>query len=90
MRRCWVTASTSRPTAAIRGHPVDAGLPNQQVMALAADPGDPNTVWAAVGHDSSATNGVYRPGGIYETTDGGGVLGLEQHRNPAERQQQRE
>ena len=49
----------------------DGGLPNDQVMALAGDPGDPDTVWAAVGHDPSATNGVFGPGGIYETTDGG-------------------
>ena len=49
----------------------DAGLPNGQVMALAADPADPDTVWAAVAHDPSASNGEYGPGGIYETTDGG-------------------
>ncbi len=50
---------------------VDAGLPNGQVMALAGDPADSDTVWAAVAHDPSATNGEYGPGGIYETTDGG-------------------
>ena len=49
----------------------DAGLPNDQVMAVGGEPGDPDTVWAAVAHDPSATNGVYGPGGIYETTDGG-------------------
>jgi photosystem II stability/assembly factor-like uncharacterized protein len=50
---------------------IDVGLPNLQAMALAAEPGDPNQVWAAIGHDATLTNGVYRPGGIYETTDGG-------------------
>lgn len=49
----------------------DTGLPNSQAMALAGDPGDPNTVWAAIGHDPTTTSGVYRPGGIYESTDGG-------------------
>lgn len=51
--------------------PLDTGLPNEQARALAARPGDPNTLWVAVGHDQSATNGVYRPGGIYKTTNGG-------------------
>lgn len=51
--------------------PTDTGLPNSQAMALAGDPGDPDTVWAAIGHDPTTTGGVYRPGGIYETTDGG-------------------
>jgi hypothetical protein len=51
--------------------PVDTGLPNNDVNALAADPGDPNTVWAAVGENPSAANGVYGPGGMYETTTGG-------------------
>ena len=50
---------------------VDAGLPNGQVMALAGDPADSDTVWAAVAHDPSTSNGEYGPGGIYETTDGG-------------------
>ncbi len=51
--------------------PVDNGLPNEEAMALAENPVDPNTVWLALGHDASPTNGVYGPGGIYETTDGG-------------------
>jgi photosystem II stability/assembly factor-like uncharacterized protein len=50
---------------------VNSGLPNDEVMALAEDPGDPGVVWAALNHDASATGGVYRPGGIYKTTDGG-------------------
>ena len=51
--------------------PVDAGLPNDEAMALAAEPGDPNTVWVAIGHDPTQTNGAYGAGGIWETTDGG-------------------
>jgi hypothetical protein len=51
--------------------PVTNGLPNGEAMALASDPQTPGVVWAALGHNASATNGVYRPGGIYETTDGG-------------------
>jgi photosystem II stability/assembly factor-like uncharacterized protein len=49
---------------------VDNGLPNDAAMALAQTPSNPNTVWLAVGHDPTPTNGVYGPGGIYETTDG--------------------
>ena len=41
---------------------VDAGLPNGQVMALAGDPADSDTVWAAVAHDPSATQRGVRPG----------------------------
>ena len=51
--------------------PIDSGLPNDAAMALAADPSDPNTVWLALGHAPTATNGTYGEGGIYETTDGG-------------------
>jgi hypothetical protein len=38
--------------------PMNAGMPNLQALALASDPAHPSTVWAAVGHDPSATNGV--------------------------------
>ena len=51
--------------------PVSSGLPNGEVMALASDPQAPNVVWAALSHAASATGGVYQPGGIYKTTDGG-------------------
>ena len=50
---------------------VNSGLPNAEVMALAADPSHPGVVWAALSHDATTTGGVYRPGGIYKTTDGG-------------------
>ena len=62
--------------------PVDSGLPSGQVTALTGDPGDPNTVWAAVGHAPSAGNGVYAPGGIYETTNGGRTWTLESNGIP--------
>ena len=51
--------------------PVDSGLPNPEAMAVAADPKQPGVVWVALNHDTTATGGVYRPGGIYKTTDGG-------------------
>jgi hypothetical protein len=51
-------------------HAVDSGLPNN-VNGLAGDPTDPNTLWAAVGHDPTTSNGVFGSGGIYKTTDGG-------------------
>ena len=50
---------------------VNSGLPNAEVWALAADPSNPGVVWAALSHDATTTGGVYRPGGIYKTTDGG-------------------
>jgi len=50
---------------------VDTGLPNHEAMALAGEPGNPNMVWLAVGHAPTQANGVYGPGGIYKTTDGG-------------------
>ena len=50
---------------------VNSGLPNAEVTALAADPGNPDLVWAALSHDAIATGGTYRPGGIYMTTDSG-------------------
>ena len=49
---------------------MSAGLPNADVRALAVDPDDPDTVWAAVNHASVASGGVYAAGGIYKTTDG--------------------
>ena len=51
--------------------PVNSGLPNAEVMALAADPSQPGVVWVALNHDATPTGGVYRAGGIYKTTDGG-------------------
>ena len=51
--------------------PVNSGLPNGEAMALATDPTQPGVVWVALHHDASPTGGVYRPGGIYKTTDGG-------------------
>ena len=50
---------------------MNGGLPNAEVMALATDPAEPGVVWAALSHDASPTGGIYRPGGIYKTTDGG-------------------
>jgi photosystem II stability/assembly factor-like uncharacterized protein len=50
---------------------VDSGLPNHEVRGLAIDPNNPDVVWAALDHDPTSTAGVYRPGGIYKTTDGG-------------------
>jgi photosystem II stability/assembly factor-like uncharacterized protein len=50
---------------------VNTGLPNAEVMALAADPGHPDVVWAALDHSAATTDGTHRPGGIYKTTDGG-------------------
>ena len=50
---------------------MNSGLPNAEVMALAADPSHSGVVWAALSHDATTTGGVYRPGGIYKTTDGG-------------------
>ena len=53
--------------------PVNAGLPNAQVMALAADPEDPQALWAALAHAPDPSNGVYGAGGIYKTSDAGGT-----------------
>jgi hypothetical protein len=50
---------------------MNSGLPNAEVWALAGDSSNSGVVWAALGHDATATGGVYRPGGIYKTTDGG-------------------
>ena len=44
---------------------------NLQISALAIDPDDPDTAWAAASHSATATGGVYEPGGIYETSNGG-------------------
>jgi photosystem II stability/assembly factor-like uncharacterized protein len=49
----------------------NAGLPRLAVRGLAIDPADANVLWAAVDRSSTATAGVYLPGGIYKTTDGG-------------------
>ena len=57
--------------AGIRGSRSTVGLGNLQISALAIDPNDPNTVWAAASHSATPTGGVYQPGGIYKTTDGG-------------------
>jgi photosystem II stability/assembly factor-like uncharacterized protein len=51
--------------------PVNSGLGNLQISGLTIDPNNPNTVWAAASHSATATGGVYAPGGIYKTTDGG-------------------
>lgn len=50
---------------------VNIGLPNLKVRGLETDPTHPGTMWAAVERDETATAGVYRPGGIFRTTDGG-------------------
>jgi photosystem II stability/assembly factor-like uncharacterized protein len=50
---------------------IDNGLTNTAATALAIDPQNPNTVWAAIAHSLTATNGLYQPGGIAQTTNGG-------------------
>jgi photosystem II stability/assembly factor-like uncharacterized protein len=52
--------------------PVTNGLPHLTVQGVAIDPDHPNDVWAALDHDRNPTSsGVYAPGGIYRTRDGG-------------------
>jgi photosystem II stability/assembly factor-like uncharacterized protein len=50
---------------------VDNGLANTAATALTIDPQNPNTVWAAIAHSNTTTNGLYQPGGIAQTTNGG-------------------
>jgi len=50
---------------------VNGGLPNLEARGLAIDPHNRDVVWAALDHDPTPIGGVYRPGGIYKTTDGG-------------------
>jgi len=50
---------------------VNAGLPRLAVKGLAVDPLAPSRLWAAVDRSASATHGLYQPGGIFATEDGG-------------------
>ncbi len=58
------------------------GLPNLEVRGLAIDPENRNVVWAALDHYPTPTGGVYRPGGIYKTTDGGQLWSPANHGLP--------
>jgi len=53
-----------------------AGLPGLQVVGLAIDPTQPNTLWAALDHSASQSAGTYSPGGIYKTTNEGQTWAL--------------
>jgi photosystem II stability/assembly factor-like uncharacterized protein len=50
---------------------IDNGLSNTAATALAINPQDHNTVWAAIAHSNTTTTGLYQPGGIAQTTNGG-------------------
>jgi hypothetical protein len=52
-------------------NPANTGLPNDEAMALAADPTQPGVLWVALNHDATTAGGVYLPGGIFKTTNGG-------------------
>jgi photosystem II stability/assembly factor-like uncharacterized protein len=49
----------------------NAGLPRLAVRGLAIDPSNANVLWAAVDRSATTGAGVYLPGGIYKSTDGG-------------------
>lgn len=47
------------------------GLPQTNVQRLATLPTDPNVMWVSLGTHKRAGEDLFKPGGIFESTDGG-------------------
>ena len=49
----------------------NAGLPHANAYDVTAHPNDPATAWVSLGVGPAGDDGIFAPGGIWKTTDGG-------------------